>query len=141
LNRIFVYGSLRTGACNYHVISSFVIAAFPAYITGELYQLPTGYPMLVTNGSGRVYGEILYLESFDEVMDLLDRFEDYYGPGHTDNEYERICGMAWNSKLEQQIDVFIYVCPSGKMVHCKQEGIRIVNGDWCLYLSERNGSI
>jgi gamma-glutamylcyclotransferase (GGCT)/AIG2-like uncharacterized protein YtfP len=142
LNRIFVYGSLRRGTCNHHVISRFVIAAVPAHITGELYQMPTGYPMLVTDGfgPGRVYGEILHLERLDEAMALLDRFEDYYGPGNANNEYERICASAWHSKLEKETDVFVYVCPQWKIVQCKQEGMRIVNGDWCLYLMERDGS-
>lgn len=77
LLRVFVYGTLKPGEAYYECYcSNKVLDAKKAYVLGELYTLPQGYPAM-TQGNNLVYG---YLLSFaaNEVLDSLDELEDYH---------------------------------------------------------------
>lgn len=133
---VFVYGSLRPGSDNYAVVSPFVKEAYSAYIKGELYHLPTGYPTLIYAAGGKVYGELLRLEPFAEAVALLDKFEDYYGPGDPHNEYQRIEGVVWRETGRRYFACF-YACPEEKINLCRKTGIAIPSGDWRAFQRER----
>ncbi|MDY6897643.1 MAG: gamma-glutamylcyclotransferase [Cyanobacteriota bacterium] len=75
--RVFVYGTLKPGEANYEFYcASDVVDATKAWVRGELYALPQGYPAM-TAGNNSVYG---YLLSFanPEVLSSLDELEDYH---------------------------------------------------------------
>ncbi|MEB3217962.1 MAG: gamma-glutamylcyclotransferase [Nostocales cyanobacterium 94392] len=77
LLRVFVYGTLKPGEAYYEFYcSKKIIDATKAYVFGELYALPQGYPA-ITQGNNFVYG---YLLSFanNEVLNNLDQLEDYH---------------------------------------------------------------
>ena len=77
LLRVFVYGTLKPGEANYEFYcASDVVEAKKAWVRGELYSLPQGYPAMTT-GNDKVYG---YLLSFNnsEVLSSLDELEDYH---------------------------------------------------------------
>ncbi|SHH35381.1 Uncharacterized conserved protein YtfP, gamma-glutamylcyclotransferase (GGCT)/AIG2-like family [Thermosyntropha lipolytica DSM 11003] len=87
INQVFVYGTLMQGEINHHIISDYALRITPAYIKGILYDLPYGYPALVS-GNGLVFGELIELSDVREAMSVLDDLEGYSGPGK-DNLYER----------------------------------------------------
>ena len=77
LLRVFVYGTLKPGEANYELYcASDVVEAKKAWVRGELYSLPQGYPAMTT-GNDKVYG---YLLSFAnaEVLSSLDELEGYH---------------------------------------------------------------
>ena len=77
LLRVFVYGTLKPGEANYeYYCNNKVLDLKKAYVRGELYALPQGYPAAI-QGNNFVYG---YLVSFStsEVLSHLDRLEDYH---------------------------------------------------------------
>ncbi|MBE9216047.1 gamma-glutamylcyclotransferase [Plectonema cf. radiosum LEGE 06105] len=77
LLQVFVYGTLKPGEAYYECYcSNQIINATKAYVRGELYALPQGYPA-ITQGNNFVYG---YLLSFanNEVLNNLDQLEDYH---------------------------------------------------------------
>ena len=88
--KLFVYGSLLEGFFNYKKsLDGKVISRIAGKVRGLLYhQSLKGYPAMVP-GDGWVNGEFLELEDFDNLIPLCDEIEEYFGPGHPDNYYER----------------------------------------------------
>jgi gamma-glutamylcyclotransferase (GGCT)/AIG2-like uncharacterized protein YtfP len=77
LLQVFVYGTLKPGEANYECYcASEVVDVKKAWVLGELYALPQGYPAM-TQGNNSVYG---YLLSFKDskVLNNLDELEDYH---------------------------------------------------------------
>ena len=87
LNAVFVYGTLMPGGTNHTCIADLVETAEPAELTADLYDLGP-YPAVI-EGSGRTQGWLLRLQDMPEALRRMDQLEDYYGPDHPDNEYER----------------------------------------------------
>ncbi|MFZ5814879.1 MAG: gamma-glutamylcyclotransferase family protein [Bacillota bacterium] len=89
---LFVYGSLRSGEYNQHLIRPFVQEVSPARIRGmDLYPVTSAYPGMV-RGEGSVVGEYVQIRpaAWLDALTALDELEDYYGPGHPENHYERV---------------------------------------------------
>lgn len=88
--RVFVYGTLKPGECNYdRYCAASVVAVQEAFAYGQLFALPFGYPAM-TPGNSPVYGFVL---SFAEPATLvkLDELEDYEPHRPADqNEYIRV---------------------------------------------------
>lgn len=125
--QVFVYGTLKPGEANYPAYCADTVeTATPAWVTGQLFDLPFGYPAM-TQESGRVFG---YLLSFadEAVLTKLDTLEGYHPQNsESDNEYYRqevmvtdmageSLGLAWAyfmtpEKVKQFQGVFV---PSGK---------------------------
>jgi len=77
LLRVFVYGTLKPGEAYYECYcSNKIINSTKAYVRGELYALPQGYPAM-TQGSNLVYGYLLLFAN-NEVLNNLDQLEDYH---------------------------------------------------------------
>ena len=47
-----------------------------------------GYPAMIP-GDGWVFGEFLKLKNFNKQISVCDKIEEYFGPNHQDNYYER----------------------------------------------------
>jgi gamma-glutamylcyclotransferase (GGCT)/AIG2-like uncharacterized protein YtfP len=95
LLKVFVYGTLKPGECNYQrYCAGFVVGAQPAVARGLLFALPVGYPAM-TPGEGSVHGVLLSFAN-PAILRHLDELENY-APHLPDsqNEYDR-----------QQIEVF-----------------------------------
>ncbi len=87
--KVFVYGTLKPGEYNYRrFCEGRVVEAMPAVVTGDLYDLPVGYPAL-TPGDRSIYGVVLTFAD-PKILGELDRLEDY-DPNRSpdENEYER----------------------------------------------------
>jgi len=58
---LFVYGTLKTGHAAHGLVADRVRSVLSARCRGSLYALAAGYPALVEDGPGWVFGEILEL--------------------------------------------------------------------------------
>lgn len=87
--KVFVYGTLKPGECNYlRYCEGKVVDACPAIARGEIFALPIGYPAMVA-GEDNVCGFLLYFAN-SAILDDLDRLEDYHPLREpTQNEYQR----------------------------------------------------
>ncbi|MFJ4967769.1 gamma-glutamylcyclotransferase family protein [Streptomyces sp. NPDC088755] len=88
----FVYGTLLPGEPNHDLFlrgrtSGERAAVLPRAL---LYEGP-GYPYAI-DGHGRVHGTLLTAAPgvYGELLGLLDHLEEYLGPGHPRNLYERV---------------------------------------------------
>ena len=109
--KLFVYGSLKMGECNDHVIKDWVMSSEPATLKGRMYLRPDEYPALFLSGLGTlgssnyeqdlkldtgmeplegsvISGQLLGLSSAKEALKVLDHFEGYF-PGQ-ESEYLRV---------------------------------------------------
>lgn len=84
--RLFVYGSLLPGQEGYPLVEPFLLSREPGMVRGKLYAAE--YARYVPGGDDMVRGEWYTLDP--RVLPILDDYEDYHGPGHPDNEYERV---------------------------------------------------
>lgn len=125
---IFVYGSLMTGMSNHSIIAPFVTRVR----TGTLYHLPDGYPALIA-GDGIVRGELVDIKDSPNALEILDRFEDFYGVGNPHNLYERVAQTVW---CEAETAVTAEVYRWAKPDELQQIGILVADSDWRSYLKE-----
>lgn len=87
--RVFVYGTLKPGECNYPLYcQGKTLNEQPVYTYGRLYDLNLGYPGM-TVGDQKVYGYLLVFSSVEVLADL-DQLETYDGDRPSqENEYDR----------------------------------------------------
>lgn len=77
---VFVYGTLKPGEKMFHHISHTVREAFPATVTGRLYDTPFGYPLLINpgeQGEPVISGVLLVAreECHEEMYRIMDVIE------------------------------------------------------------------
>ncbi|MGC4906429.1 gamma-glutamylcyclotransferase family protein [Streptomyces cyaneofuscatus] len=88
----FVYGTLLPGEPNHDLFLRGRTSAERAAVLPRalLYDGP-GYPYAI-DGHGRVHGTLLTAAPgvYGELLGLLDHLEEYLGPGHPRNLYERV---------------------------------------------------
>jgi gamma-glutamylcyclotransferase (GGCT)/AIG2-like uncharacterized protein YtfP len=75
VNRLFVYGSLRTGQAARSLIADHVLGAQPASASGRMIALPDGYPGFIPGPEGKVVGEVMTLADLAAAFALLDAYE------------------------------------------------------------------
>lgn len=80
--KVFVYGTLKKGHCNFYLAEAVhpVKVVVPATLGGEMFKSPLGgYPILKLSDKGLVHGELLTWEGptkkLHGVMRILDALE------------------------------------------------------------------
>lgn len=129
---LFVYGTLLRGQPNHHLFEGRAERIDSGWVEGvELYSL--GAFMMMVEGQGRVYGELVCLRSnagvYAATLADLDRLEMVDG---TEGLYQRV---VWTVHLVSGEDVLAWVyLGSWEWVI---DRLRIESGDWILYLADR----
>lgn len=74
---VFVYGTLKPGHLRWPLLEPFVVAHFPATVTGRLYDTGVGYPAARFDEAGTIDGVLCRLDpaSSRQAWALLDRVE------------------------------------------------------------------
>ncbi|MER7698517.1 MULTISPECIES: gamma-glutamylcyclotransferase family protein [unclassified Streptomyces] len=88
----FVYGTLLPGEPNHDLfLRGRAAEERPAVLPRALLYEGPGYPYAV-EGHGRVHGTLLVAAPgvYGELLGLLDQLEEFLGPGHPRNLYERV---------------------------------------------------
>ena len=126
VNRLFVYGTLRSGQAARSLIADSVLAAVPATARGRMFALPDGYPGFLPGTDGRVVGEMMTLSDLAAAFALLVAYE---GEDFTRSLQEVELGDGTT------VWAWCYVLRSPALA---EEGEPIPGGDWAEYL--RGGS-
>ncbi|MEU4175089.1 gamma-glutamylcyclotransferase family protein [Streptomyces sp. NPDC026589] len=88
----FVYGTLLPGEPNHDLfLRGRTAGERPAVLPRALLYEGPGYPYAI-EGHGRVHGTLLVAAPgvYGELLGLLDHLEEFLGPGHPRNLYERV---------------------------------------------------
>ncbi|WP_047985516.1 gamma-glutamylcyclotransferase family protein [Ornithinibacillus californiensis] len=125
--RVFVYGTLRKGERNAHLLNNATCISESCWTQGGLYDTGNGYPAIKQSTSSIVYGEV-YEVSNQELIEL-DYLEGYT-EGRENNLYDRVDQEIITEN--GRIKAFVYVAARENLLKT-----RIASGDWLKYLVER----
>jgi gamma-glutamylcyclotransferase (GGCT)/AIG2-like uncharacterized protein YtfP len=128
LLRVFVYGTLKPEEENHDFYcKAWMVEAREAFMYGQLYDLPFGYPAM-TVGRSPVYGFILSFAD-PNVLIQLDQLEEYDPSRPIDqNEYIRVAAEAFDLHYQPLGQVWVYQM-APELVQ-RANGILLTNGKW-----------
>ncbi|NKY16539.1 gamma-glutamylcyclotransferase family protein [Streptomyces somaliensis] len=124
----FVYGTLRPGERNHALfLAGRTAAEEPARLPGAALHDGPGYPYAVRGGDGGVAGELVRAApgAYGGLLSALDRLEEYHGPGHPLNLYERRRCDVVRLRDGVLVPAWVYVAAARAV-----PGPRIPGGDW-----------
>lgn len=125
--RVFVYGTLQPGECNYCYCADAVVEKCPAIVYGQLFDLPLGYPAL-TPGATVVYGYLLEFAD-DSILPQLDALEDYVPHRPIEqNEYVRTLIPTFSLEFQPLGSAWVY-----QMTQTQAQGlggVLMLQGRW-----------
>ncbi|MDD3156540.1 gamma-glutamylcyclotransferase family protein [Anaeromusa sp.] len=125
---VFVYGTLQSGQANEAVAASYVQKKWRGRINGRLYHLADrGYPAVLLEEEGVVWGECLQLKNPEKALQVLDALEEYFGEDDTRNEYDRRRCLVCSDD-GQEWEAYVYVWPEKKALPRKT--IVLPEGRW-----------
>ncbi|PWC11085.1 hypothetical protein B4923_14400 [Brenneria roseae subsp. americana] len=83
MERLFVYGTLRPGHANAHILENIGGEWLPGYVTGTFYERGWGaaadFPGIVLDKNGPlVHGYVFLSDKLEAHWPMLDEFEDGY---------------------------------------------------------------
>jgi gamma-glutamylcyclotransferase (GGCT)/AIG2-like uncharacterized protein YtfP len=129
-NYLFVYGSLMEGFFNYKYVKDKIICRKYAKTMGKLFhQADKGYPAMI-DGDDFVYGELLKLDDWDDVIKIVDRTENYFGKGNPENEYNRILVNVETLDDKKNYKAFAYKYNLKDSKEFFEKNIYIKSGSW-----------
>lgn len=108
MERLFVYGTLRPGQCNAHILEDIGGEWLPGYVTGTFYKRGWGaaadFPGVVLDKNGaRISGYLFLSAHLTAHWPMLDEFEDGYDRVATEvtlDEGQQV--TAWIYQLQPQ---------------------------------------
>jgi gamma-glutamylcyclotransferase (GGCT)/AIG2-like uncharacterized protein YtfP len=125
LDRLFVYGTMRTGQTARSLVANSVTRTERATTSGKIYAFPMGYPGFSEgDGSGTVVGEVLWLTELAATFGLLDAYEG--------EDFARVITQVQLASGED-VWTWIYTLADPTAVRF---GTLIEDGDWVRYWTE-----
>ena len=77
VTHILVYGTLLRGEANHARFCADAVTIEPASTRGRLYHLPAGFPAMVEDAEGTVYGEAMTFADLQAALARIDLLEGY----------------------------------------------------------------
>jgi gamma-glutamylcyclotransferase (GGCT)/AIG2-like uncharacterized protein YtfP len=124
LDRLFVYGTLRSGLTARSLMANSVQRWVPAVARGQLWAFPMGYPGFV-EGPGEVVGEVCWLGDLAATFALLDAYEGV--------DFTRVIRKVKLADGEE-LWAWIYLLTDSSAVRL---GEHITDGDWVRHWSSQ----
>ncbi len=126
LDRLFVYGTMRTGQTARSLVANSITRTAQAFTTGKIYAFPMGYPGFNDDTTGKVVGELLWLNDLAATFGLLDAYEG--------EDFARIIKQV---TLETGEPVWAWIYTLSDPAATKL-GTLIEDGDWVRYWTEHS---
>ncbi|RPK84909.1 MULTISPECIES: gamma-glutamylcyclotransferase family protein [Streptomyces] len=133
----FVYGTLLPGEPNHDLfLRGRTRGERPAVLPRALLYDGPGYPYAI-DGHGRVHGTLLVAAPgvYGELLGLLDHLEEYLGPGHPRNLYERVVREVELPAQEapgggEAVRAWVYLAATAVTRSLRTGGVLIPGGRW-----------
>lgn len=137
----FVYGTLRPGERNHDLLlRGRTTAERPALLPGAVLYEGPGHPYAVDadNPAAAVTGEAVTAkqEEYGQLLAVLDRLEEYGGPGHPTNLYERVSREVLLAD-GTPVRTWVYVAAERVARVLRAGGTTVDGGDWHEAVSRR----
>lgn len=135
IEKIFVYGSLRSDMFNYDkLLKGKVAKVDKGTVKGELFHIENkGYPAVIP-GNSIIKGEIMELKNFEKSLVELDELENYTEDNNINCEYLRkvVDVELENGEIEK---AYYYEYNPKADINSKDELILVEHGDWKKYMN------
>ncbi|MFJ6851816.1 gamma-glutamylcyclotransferase family protein [Streptomyces sp. NPDC091271] len=136
----FVYGTLLPGEPNHdQFLRGRTRGERPAVLPGALLYEGPGYPYAI-EGHGSVHGALVTAApgAYAELLGLLDDLEQYLGPDHPRNLYERVVRRAVPAPLPdapgsgsaEPVRAWVYLAATAVARSLRTGGTPVPGGDW-----------
>ncbi|MEU9061328.1 gamma-glutamylcyclotransferase family protein [Streptomyces sp. NPDC048430] len=139
----FVYGTLLPGEPNHdRFLRGRTRGERPAVLPGALLYEGPGYPYAI-EGHGTVHGALVTAApgAYAELLGLLDDLEQYLGPDHPRNLYERVVRRAVPAPLPdapgsaepgsaEPVRAWVYLAATAVARSLRTGGTPVPGGDW-----------
>lgn len=129
----FVYGTLLPGERNHDLfLRGRTSAERPAVLPGALLYEGPGYPYAI-EGHGTVHGALVTAApgSYGELLGLLDHLEEYLGPDHPRNLYERVVRQVLPGPGPgEPVRAWVYFAATAVTRTLRRDGTPIPTGAW-----------
>ncbi len=133
----FVYGTLLPGEPNHDLfLRGRTAGERPAVLPRALLYDGPGYPYAI-DGHGRVHGTLLVAAPgvYGELLGLLDHLEEFLGPGHPRNLYERVVREVelpgqGASEAGEPARAWVYLAAAAVTRSLRTGGVLIPGGRW-----------
>ncbi|MEU2403681.1 gamma-glutamylcyclotransferase family protein [Streptomyces rubiginosohelvolus] len=130
----FVYGTLLPGEPNHDLfLRGRTAGERPAVLPRALLYDGPGYPYAI-EGHGRVHGTLLVAAPgvYGELLGLLDHLEEFLGPGHPRNLYERVvCEVELPGPGDGgPVRAWVYLAATAVTRSLRTGGVVIPEGRW-----------
>ncbi|MEG1311569.1 MAG: gamma-glutamylcyclotransferase family protein [Romboutsia sp.] len=129
IDRIFVYGSLRSDMFNYKkLLKGKVNNIVKGSISGELFHLDNkGYPAVIP-GNNRIQGELMEVIDFEKSLIELDELENYTENNMNCEYLRKIVKVTLdNGNIE---NAYYYEYNPKADINLDDKLIPVLNGDW-----------
>lgn len=118
VDRLFVYGTLRSGETARSMIAEHISGSVPGTAYGSIYAFEEGYAGFIAGGDNLVVGEIVTLADLAAAFPLLDAYEG--------QDYQRVLIKA-NTSDGEEIWTWVYTLVDPTLAEQAQH---IPSGDW-----------
>ncbi|MBK3555084.1 gamma-glutamylcyclotransferase [Streptomyces sp. MBT56] len=130
----FVYGTLLPGEPNHDLfLRGRTAGERPAVLPRALLYDGPGYPYAI-EGHGRVHGTLLVAAPgvYGELLGLLDHLEEFLGPGHPRNLYERVVREVELPGTGDggSVRAWVYLAATAVTRSLRTGGVLIPEGRW-----------
>lgn len=136
IDKIFVYGSLRSDMFNYNkLLNGKVYKVYKGTIKGRLFHLDNkGYPAVIP-GNENIFGELMELKDFNKSLEELDELENYTEDNNENCEYLR---KEVKVKLEDgSIEkAYYYEYNPESNINKNDNLLPVSYGDWKVYMNK-----
>lgn len=125
---LFVYGTLRQG--NQNEMAAY-LARYAEFVTygwfqGVMYEI-SYYPGVIAsdNTTDRIYGEVYRLHDAQQILAILDDYEECTPQHVQPTEYQRVLARIWSidGRLLDPVWVYVYQWPIANK-------LRVISGDF-----------
>ncbi|WP_282687013.1 MULTISPECIES: gamma-glutamylcyclotransferase family protein [unclassified Streptomyces] len=129
----FVYGTLLPGEPNHDLfLRGRTTGERPAVLPRALLYEGPGYPYAI-EGHSRVHGTLLVAAPgiYGELLGLLDHLEEFLGPGHPRNLYERVVREVEPAGPDGgSVRAWVYLAATAVTRSLRTGGVLIPGGRW-----------
>lgn len=127
---VFHYGVFQRDAVGFERIRPFVKKVERAKMSGRLYQLPTGLPV-VLEGEGIVWGDLFdFGEKLPMVLRLMDEHEGFDAQDVEGSYQRRVVREAEISATGEKVQAFTWIFPTERFNEREMHAVFAHGGDW-----------
>jgi dipeptidyl aminopeptidase/acylaminoacyl peptidase len=99
-------------------------------ITGKLYQLATGLPVVIDEATGVVWGEVMSFHHPERIVSMIDRQEGYDEGNIKGSHLLREVRPVTLSSTGAQLSAYVYLFPKEKFDVDALHAVWAHGGDW-----------